>query len=483
MYELEYENYNPIVFLINSSKIEGRFDPYFYNSDLKKFTALKKTPIKRIREVVLSFKSGFGVGREKQSDEENGILQIRPTNLDGNGILKYDRNVYIPKELISGDNYLTEKDDILFNNTNSQELVGKTALFERNDKFAFSNHITVLKVDKTQILPKYLWLLLNIYQRHKIFYSICTNWNNQSGIGIDLLKSLSIPVPNLAQQEKISSIWNDAYKLKQQKEHKAKVLLRSIDEYLLTELGVKIPEKDNSLPNRIFTTTFSNISGNRIDPFFNEPYFLIIDEMLTKSKYPTKKLKDLCYSVRGVTYTSEDEIEDEDGIGILRANNIDLETNQLLLDDIRYIRADFEISKDKLLYKNDILMSAASGSKEHVGKVAFIEQDLDFYFGGFMSVLRVKDDSVLPQYLFSFLQSIIYRTFLFRVLGGTNINNLNFNMIANFLLPVPNDISQQKAISEKVFEIRNNIKVLRIEANEELEKARQQVEKIILEEE
>ena len=33
-----------------------------------------------------------------------------------------------------------------------------------------------------------------MYQRHKVFYSICTNWNNQSGIGLDLLKSLHIPL-------------------------------------------------------------------------------------------------------------------------------------------------------------------------------------------------------------------------------------------------------------------------------------------------
>jgi len=56
-------------------------------------------------------------------------------------------------------------------------------------------------------------------------------------------------------------------------------------------------------------------------------------------------------------------------------------------------------------------------------------------------------------------------------------------MISNFLIPVPRDIGQQKVISERIFEIRNKIKGLRIEANEELEKARQQVEKIILEDE
>ena len=40
----------------------------------------------------------------------------------------------------------------------------------------------------------YLSEILNMYQRHKVFYSICTNWNNQSGIGLDLLSILHIPL-------------------------------------------------------------------------------------------------------------------------------------------------------------------------------------------------------------------------------------------------------------------------------------------------
>jgi hypothetical protein len=42
-------------------------------------------------------------------------------------------------------------------------------------------------------------------------------------------------------------------------------------------------------------------------------------------------------------------------------------------------------------------MCAASGSKELSGKVAFIEQDTDFYFGGFMMVLRSNENS-FPKY-------------------------------------------------------------------------------------
>lgn len=77
----------------------------------------------------------------------------------------------------------------IFNNTNSQELVGKTAIYKGNIPYKFSNHITRIRVNKEKIIPEFLWLILNIYQQREIFYAICTNWNNQSGVGTELLKS------------------------------------------------------------------------------------------------------------------------------------------------------------------------------------------------------------------------------------------------------------------------------------------------------
>ena len=80
-----------------------------------------------------------------------------------------------------------------------------------------SNHITAIDVDRSKILPEYLCAILNMYQRHKVFYSICTNWNNQSGIGLDLLKSLHIPLftndrkDSLRRQQEIVDRINSIY--------------------------------------------------------------------------------------------------------------------------------------------------------------------------------------------------------------------------------------------------------------------------------
>ena len=89
-----------------------------------------------------------------------------------------------------------------------------------------------------------------------------------------------------------------------------------------------------------------------------------------------------------------------------------------------------------MLYKNDILISAASGSREHVGKVAFIYQDIDYYFGGFMGVIRCNNN-VNSRYLFHIFTSSIFQDYLNEVLNSSTINNLNSKVMDSFRLPIP----------------------------------------------
>ena len=133
---------------------------------------------------------------------------------------------------------------------------------------------------------------------------------------------------------------------------------------------------------------------------------------------------------------------------ILTASNIDLETNKLKLDEIKYINDEVIINSKKKLKKDDILISTASGSKKHLGKVAFIESEIDFYYGGFMGVLRC-DDLVFPQYLFKVLINQDFKNYLLRLNDGLDINNLKFDLIKDFLVPLP-PLKIQKQIVDKI---------------------------------
>lgn len=139
--------------------------------------------------------------------------------------------------------------------------------------------------------------------------------------------------------------------------------------------------------------------------------------------------------VRGVTYSKLDEQADGP-IRVLRSNNITLSSNTLNFEEVRCVSRSVRVRPDQRLYANDILISAASGSKAHVGKVAYIWKDIDYVFGGFMAVLR-SNGGVEPRFLFHLLVGRSFSEYLERALSTTTINNLNATVMGAFRVPVP----------------------------------------------
>ncbi len=156
-------------------------------------------------------------------------------------------------------------------------------------------------------------------------------------------------------------------------------------------------------------------------------------------------LGDVAQYVRGVTYSKNDEVSDG-GIGILRSNNINVKTNTIDLSNLKRIRSDAKIKETQRLTSGDILMSAASGSKEHVGKVAFSFEDTDLYFGGFMAVIRCSP-KIEGRFLFHLLTSRDFSKHLENVISSTTINNLSASIINPFRIPVPPIEVQREIVS------------------------------------
>ena len=82
--------------------------------------------------------------------------------------------------------------------------MGKSVYFDRDENYFCSNHITRLKVDNIKVNPVYLTRLFDIYQSNNFFFRICTNWNNQSGVNVGILKTVKFPLPPLEIQNKIA---------------------------------------------------------------------------------------------------------------------------------------------------------------------------------------------------------------------------------------------------------------------------------------
>lgn len=467
------ETNKPNIFYINRSEIDERLDPIFYNSVYKK--CLQNPKYTKLSNVCVYFKSGIGAGKQYQTSENDGIIQIRPTNIDSDGLLKFDKNVYIPIDKKN----LVEPNTVLFNNTNSQELVGKTGFFEGNETLSYSNHITVIKADDSKIIPKFLWVILNIYQRQQIFYSICTNWNNQSGVGIDLLKSIKIPLPTKDIQQIIVDKINQAYQLKQEKEKEAKRLLDSIDDYLLGELGITLPEIDNSLENRVFISSFSEVTENRLDSYYHQKYFKEAFECLNKTSYNVVSLKNISNVITsGITPKSggDDYTTQEEGIAFVRSGNINI-NGDLIFDDLLYLKPDihYKTMKSSQLKYGDLMIAIVGAT---IGQVGIYLDDLEANINQAIALVRLKD-GINRQYVKELIKSSIGQLNLNRLKRPVARANINLEEISTMQLILP-PIEKQNEIAEHISKIRDEAKRLQLEAKEILEKAKLEVEQIIL---
>lgn len=218
-----------------------RWDPLYHQADIFHFVRSTQCSLQRLGELVAYFLTGFAAGRGDQVDEEDdGVIQIRPTNLSEDREFVFKRNVYIAAaELETRKHDILNRKEVLFNNTNSQEQVGKSVFFDLEGNFFCSNHITRVGTKSENLNAEYLSYLLNLYQRKKVFYKLCTNWNNQSGVGSDILAKMPIPVPKLKRQceilEKLKAVRAQAQSLRSQAQAGLEQARRDIEAMILNE--------------------------------------------------------------------------------------------------------------------------------------------------------------------------------------------------------------------------------------------------------
>jgi type I restriction enzyme S subunit len=96
--------------------------------------------------------------------------------------------------------------DLLFNRTNSFDLVGRTAIFELEGDFVFASYLIRLRVASDRLFPQFLNLYLNGEETQRRLKTIATRAVSQSNISATRLKGFSVPVPSLHEQRQIAAV-------------------------------------------------------------------------------------------------------------------------------------------------------------------------------------------------------------------------------------------------------------------------------------
>jgi len=152
---------------------------------------------------VLWIKNGFPQG--SFNEQGRGVPHLRPFNVNENGEIALAEIKYVPPA--SGQGYWLQKGDILFNNTNSEELVGKVAYFEHEGLFTLSNHMTIIRVQEPSMVDR-VWLASwLLYLWHRGFTQrLARRHVNQASVSLARLRDIPIPLPPLPEQRAIAHV-------------------------------------------------------------------------------------------------------------------------------------------------------------------------------------------------------------------------------------------------------------------------------------
>lgn len=217
--------------------------------------------------VIKEAQPGFACGERAEA----GIIQLRMNNVDTRGRMLWDTYIRVPAESSVIERFCLRPGDVLFNNTNSTELVGKSALFTGHpEPVVFSNHFTRLRVKPEVCSPEFLaaWLLHQWLAR--TFEHLCNRWIGQSAVKADKLLALPFPLPPLPEQRRIAA------KLREQ--IKTVDRARGAVEYQLSTAGKLLSAFLRSALSPTFTTAWprrplaqlATISAPIVDPTLPE---------------------------------------------------------------------------------------------------------------------------------------------------------------------------------------------------------------------
>ena len=189
-------------------------------------------------------------GSSSKSLNDGHVPVLRMGNLQSGEIDWADLKYSVDEAEIT--KYLLKEGDVLFNRTNSPELVGKTSIFRGEQKAIYAGYL--IKVETTEALnSEYLNYLLNSHYARKWCWEVKTDGVSQSNINAKKLGAFLIPHPSTEEQFKIVTKVKELFQVADRIESQYQSLKAKIDNLPRAILnkafkGELVPQDPNDEP-------------------------------------------------------------------------------------------------------------------------------------------------------------------------------------------------------------------------------------------
>ena len=388
-------------------------------------------------------------GTSEKSLSVGKIAVLRMGNITNVGTIDYSNLVY------SSNNediklYSLEKDDLLFNRTNSSEWVGKTAIYKEEQPAIYAGYL--IRIRPILIFSDYLNTVMNSSYYRNWCYNVKTDAVNQSNINAQKLSQLMIPIPPLKEQERIvvevakwisliDTIKNSKEDLQTTiKQAKSKILNLAIH-------GKLVPQDPNDEPAIELL--------KRINPDFtpcdNGHYTFDVP-----SGWITTNLGSIFNVVSAKRILKSDW--KHSGVPFYRAREIaklsiyGLVDNELYISEEHYnsLKEKFPVPK-----ASDIMISAVGT----IGKCYIVKESDKFYYKDASVLCLCNDYQINAKYIYHIMRSEYMLKQMYDNSKGTTVDTITIEKAKQYILPLPPLAEQQRIVAkiEETFSIFDGI--------------------------
>ena len=404
----------------------------------------------RLDDIVCELK----YGTSEKSSSVGKIAVLRMGNITNVGTIDYSNLVYSSNDE-DIEQYSLEKNDLLFNRTNSSEWVGKTAIYKEEQPAIYAGYL--IRIKPLLISPDYLNTVMNSGYYRDWCYDVKTDAVNQSNINAQKLSQLMIPIPPLKEQERIVAEMDKWISLidivKNGKGDLLTVIKQAKSKILdLAIHGKLVPQDPNDEPPIELL--------KRINPDFtpcdNGHYTFDVP-----NGWNWCKLNDLCsFLSRG----KSPKYSEDDKTYPVFAQKCNLKEGGISLEQARFLDPS-TINKWDSKYKlqtGDVLVnSTGTGTvgrtrlfdESYLGKYPFVVPD------SHVAVVRTYEE-INSEYVFAYMSSQLIQQYIEdNLAGSTNQKELYIGVLENLYFPFPPINEQQRIVQkiEELFSVLDNI--------------------------
>ena len=341
--------------------------------------------------------------------EGTGVRFVRITDITQAGALRHEEPAFVPEDTPDLKEYELKDGDVLI--ARSGATAGKSYVHQAfGERAVFAGYLIRFQPDTAKVLPRYVgaflqtpdfWRQLNSYKRAVA----------QPNVNARQLASLLLPVPPLAEQERIVKLLDEADQLR--------------------KLRAQADRRTAALIPALFHEMFGENGEQR---------------------YKRVRLEDAAEIVSGVTkgrmFSGRQPVE----VPYLRVANV--QDGHLDLSEIKTIQALPEEVSALALRKGDVLLTEG-GDFDKLGRGAMLEQDmLGCIHQNHVFRVRVDPSKLLPVFFGKYLMTAdAKRYFLGCSKRTTNLASINMRQLRAIPIPVP-PLPLQQEFARRVTEIR-----------------------------